>query len=1199
MLMTSKIKKKMKNTLLKEFNKPASRLELTGMSGAEKGFVVSQLCRDMEKTIVVVVSDHKKAMRFMEDISFFMPNPPSKKSRLLYFPGYHILPFKSLSYHGATAAKRLSVLNHLISGRAHHLVVTSVDTLLQKLIPRQTLVDAQELILNGEEIDRNLLIARLNAGGYQRTSLVEEPGDYSVRGGIMDIFSPNYALPLRLDLMGDLVESLRFFSPISQRGTKELREAIIIPASEAVLERSSLAHVLGRLRQAASESDIGTAKMREYVDRTKEEGRFPGMESMLSIVYPQLNTFFDYVDNDALFVMDEPDLLQQEAHQFEKNARENLETARSEKRLCVAPESIYMTWDNVITQVFNRKTIAFKALDIQKPEDILPASDKTAAQTPAAGEPAVSVPKAPAATVMNPGFKNNALLSAELKREGRHENILLPLAKWLEEKRDMGMAAVVVCTSEVQATRVVSLLQPYGIVPLRLDKFPRSHALSPGIFHVVGNISSGFVHPDKGLALITDQEIFGAKKRIRKTGTSRAKTSFITPEELKEGDIVVHVEHGLGQYEGLRTITMEGLSGDFILISYRDEDRLYLPVDRMEMIEKYVGVEGYTPLLDKIGGKTWGKARAKAKKEVEKMAGELLKIYAERRVHKGHAFSAPDEYYNDFQAAFPYDETPDQLKAIEDVLTDMEDETPMDRLVCGDVGYGKTEVAIRATFKAVNDGKQAAVVVPTTILAEQHLHSFRQRFAGYPVTVEALSRFRTASQQRKILENLASGKTDVVIGTHRLLQKDVHFKSLGLLVIDEEQRFGVKHKESIKKKRSTIDVLALTATPIPRTLHMSLTGMRDISVISTPPEDRQPIVSYISEYDDSVVADAIKRELGRGGQIFFIHNEIKTIFKLAENLQKLVPQVRIGVAHGRLSESNLEKVMLQFINKDIDLLVCTTIVESGLDIPSANTMIINKADRFGLAQIYQLRGRIGRGEDQAYAYLFVPDENRLTRDAKKRLAALMEHRALGSGFQIAMKDLQIRGSGSALGGSQSGHIAAVGYDMFLKLLDEAVSDLKGEPKIESLEPEINIAMSAHISEEYVQSIEQRLTIYRRLSQMTEPAQVLAMQKELIDRFGKLPEEAVNMLFKIMLRVLSVKAGVKKMDITNTTISMVFSDLHQRYPSKLAGAVSKIVHPHEFTSENVLKITVGSRIKKITKALVEARTALKIIATGVN
>jgi len=907
--MTSKIKKKIEMTLLKKIKSSNASLELTGMSGSEKGFVVSQLCHEIDRNIVVILSDHKKAVRFMEDLSFFGPFAPEKASDLLYFPGYHILPFKSLSYHGATAAKRLSVLNHLISGRAHHLVVTSVDTLLQKLIPKSIIANAQELIINGEEIDRDLLIARLNAGGYQRVSLVEEPGDYSVRGGILDLFSPNYQLPLRLDLLGDLVESLRFFSPISQRGTKELSEAIIIPATEAVVERGELAHVLGRLRQAASESDIGTARMREYVDRTKEEGRFPGMESMLSIVYPHLDSFFEYAGIDALFVLDEPDVLQQAAHRFEKTARDNFEAARSENRLCVAPETIYMTWDTVQTQVNDRKTIAFKAVDIQKKS-----------QSPIGDHPAT----------INPGFKNNSLLAAELQREGRQENILLPLAQWLQEKQDLGMAALLVCTGDVQANRTVSLLQPYGIAPSRLEQFPREHRLAPGIFCVVGNISSGFVYPEQRLALITDQEIFGARKRVRKTGSRRAKTKFITPEELKTGDVVVHVEHGLGRYEGLRTITMEGLSGDFILISFRDEDRLYLPVDRMEMIEKYVGVDGYVPLLDKIGGKTWRKTRARAKKEVEKMAGELLKIYAERRVNKGHAFSPSDTYYKDFEAAFPYEETPDQLKAIDDVLNDMENETPMDRLVCGDVGYGKTEVAIRATFKAVNDGKQTAVVVPTTILTEQHLNTFRERFADYPVTVEALSRFRTAAQQRKILENLASGRTDVVIGTHRLLQKDVHFKALGLLVIDEEQRFGVKHKEALKKKRSTIDVLALTATPIPRTLHMSLTGMRDISVISTPPEDRHPIVSYISEYDDAIAADAIKREISRGGQIFFIHNEIKSIFKMAENLQKLVPQVRLGVAHGRLSENNLEKVMLQFINRDIDLLVCTTIVESGL-----------------------------------------------------------------------------------------------------------------------------------------------------------------------------------------------------------------------------------------------------------------------------
>ena len=806
------------------------------------------------------------------------------------------------------------------------------------------------------------------------------------------------------------------------------------------------------------------------------------------------------------------------------------------------------------------------------------------------------------------------------------------------EKKASGMAAVAVCTSSTQAGRLSSLLRPYGIEPalyadsnfnnsLKFDnnvyfdnsvKPNNSVKLktlpAPGIYYMLGNLSSGFESLENGLALITDQEIFGAGKRVTSRGAKgarRAKNRFITPEELKEGDIVVHLEHGLGRYEGLRTIALDGIAGDFILISYRDDDRLYLPVDRMEMVEKYVGVDGYSPLLDKIGGKTWSKARVKARKEVEKMAGALLKLYAERRVRKGHAFSPCDSLYDEFQASFPHDETSDQLKAIEEILTDMEDETPMDRLVCGDVGYGKTEVGIRAAFKALNDGKQVAVVVPTTILAEQHLHTFRERFRRWPVKIEALSRFRSRKEQNRILKGMADGRVDLVIGTHRLLQKDISFKSLGLLIIDEEQRFGVKHKEVLKKKRSNIDVLALTATPIPRTLHMSLTGMRDISVIATPPEDRQAIISYVSQYDDAIAADAVKKELARGGQIFFIHNDIATITDIAEKMQKLVPKLRLNVAHGRLPESALEKVMIQFINREIDMLVCTTIVESGLDIPSANTMIINKADRFGLSQIYQLRGRIGRGDEQAYAYLFVPDEDRLTRDARKRLAALMEHRDLGSGFQIAMKDLQIRGSGSALGASQSGHIAAVGYDMFLKLLDEAIADLKGNPVVPSLEPEINVTMSAHIPEDYVQSIEQRLTIYRRLSQMTELSQITSMQKELLDRFGKLPEEGGNMLLKIMLRVLGVKAGVKKMDITPTTIHLVFSELHQKRSLKITdkfflgsgqgnkGNKSNNRWGYEYTAENAMKINLWPRNKKISRALLETKIILKEITILVN
>jgi len=916
-------------------------------------------------------------------------------------------------------------------------------------------------------------------------------------------------------------------------------------------------------------------KIREYVEKTREHGRFPGMESMLSIVYEHLDSLFDYLPETAVLFMELPGEIESRAREFEKKAMDNFSNAMSENRLCVEPDSIYLKWDQAKSLMEQKKPILFKPVHIREKD--------SANQN----------------IVFNLDSEDNSLLCSSLRNSAADEYLLKPLADWFIEKKDSGMAVVAVCSNEARSQRLVSLLQPYGIVPGSLKNYKYLNKGVSGIYYTTGTLSSGFILPDEQIALITDYEIFGTKKQRIIRGKRRAKSEFITPEELKKGDVVVHIEHGLGKYEGLVTIKVDGISGDFILISYRNDDRLYLPVDRMEMVEKYLGVDGYTPLLDKIGGKTWIKSKAKAKKEVEKMAGELLKLYAERRVKKGFAFSASDTYFDDFEASFPYDETPDQIQAIHDVLSDMEDDISMDRLVCGDVGYGKTEIAIRATFKAVNDGKQVAIVVPTTILAEQHRLTFKERFKDYPVTIEALSRFRTKKEQGTIVRKLKAGSLDVVIGTHRLLQKDIDFQSLGLLIIDEEQRFGVKHKEALKKKRSTVDVLALTATPIPRTLHMSLTGMRDISVITTPPQDRQAILSYISEYDAAVVSEAIKKELARNGQIFFIHNSIKSIDKTATDLQKLVPEVRLGVAHGRLNESALEKVMFQFINKQIDMLVCTTIVESGLDIPSANTMIINRADRFGLSQIYQLRGRIGRGEEQAYAYLFVPDENRLTRDAQKRLAALMEHRDLGSGFQIAMKDLQIRGSGSALGASQSGHIAAVGYDMFLKLLDEAVSDLKGRPVTEPLEPEINMTVSAYVSEEYVQSIEQRLTIYRRLSQMTGLIQIAAMQKELVDRFGKLPEETANMLLKIMLRVLCVKAGVKRLDLTRKLLVLVFSQGHQKYPYKIQGALSIPRDNYKFISENTLRVNLGSKLRTINNAMGATKKILNEIAVSVN
>jgi transcription-repair coupling factor (superfamily II helicase) len=1179
----------MPKQLIKQIQNRDKSVIITPTDGSHKAYLTAQLYQSMDDSIVVILKDAKKALSFFNELKFFLPG---NHDQLVYFPGYNILPFKSLSYHKQTSVNRLAALSKIMEpGPKPLIIVTIVQTILQKLIPQNQMNDFAEIVIANEEIDRDELIAKLEYGGYTKTSLVEDPGEYSVRGGILDVFCPGEKYPVRIEFFGDLVESMRYFSVFTQRGLKEVYEIVIIPATEAIVTKENLPHTLARLRQSGNVAGLDASKIREYVNKTREFGRFPGIESMLSIVYEELDSFFDYLPDNAFFIQDSPDELGAGASDFENRAIFNFKTTASENRLCVAPESIYLQWDKVKSIIESKKYTSFKSFDMKagtrhlsealNPGEVLHSSEVS-------GFPFE--------------YQDNSELSASLKREGVRENPLTPLVAWFNDHIDNRRNILCVLSQESQAKRLVSLLKPYGIEPLPCKTFVSCVQQNSGIYYLFGDLSSGFVIEEQGLALVTENEIFG-KKRIRRQARARRdlKTQFtrdlqvITPEELKNGDIVVHFEHGVGQYEGLCTLKLNGLSQDFILIVYQDNDKLYLPVDRIEMIGKYIGVDGYTPVLDKIGSKAWIKSKAKAKEEVEKLAADLLDLYAKRKVNQGFAFSRPDNYYNDFEAAFIHEETRDQLKAIDDVHIDMESEIPMDRLVCGDVGFGKTEVAIRAAFKAVNDGKQVAFVVPTTILAEQHLSTLHERFANYPFNIECLSRFRSKKEQAEILKKMHSGLVDIVIGTHRLLQKDIDFKSLGLLIIDEEQRFGVKHKEALKKKRSNVDVLALTATPIPRTLHMSLTGMRDISVITTPPADRQPIVSYISEYEDAIVKDAIKKEISRKGQIFFVHNNIKTIFKIADNLEKLVPEAKVGVAHGRLSETQLEKIMFQFVNFEIDVLVCTTIIESGLDIPSANTMIINKAERFGLSQIYQLRGRIGRGDHQAYAYLFISDENQLTKDAKKRLSALMEHKDLGSGFQIAMKDLQIRGAGTALGASQSGHIAAVGYDMFLKLLDNAVHDLKGEDVVEPLEPEINASMSSGFADDYIESVEQRLTLYRRLSKITKVSDISDMKNELIDRYGSLPKEAENMLLKIMLRVYCIKAGVQRLDITPNTLILTFSAKHRKISLDSLHGALKGLAVFEFIKKESIKILIGRKRDKISRAILETRNILKAIS----
>jgi transcription-repair coupling factor (superfamily II helicase) len=1118
----------------------------------------------LNRDLLVVLPDPGQADTFVNDLQFFLPD---RKNAILLFPGHAILPFKSLSHHRQTSLRRMAVLSKLSAPRnGPYLVVISIDTLRCKLMPKTRLDQYAELVMANEETDRDDLIHRLEAGGYHRVSLVEDPGEYAVRGDLLDLFVPGMPRPVRMEFFGDLVESIRSFSPYTQRGIKELSEVIVIPATEAILLDQDQPHVLARLRSHAKAAGLDDAKIREYVTQIRQTGRFAGIETMLSMVYDTLDDTFDYLSDGFCVIWDSPENLAEKAVDYENRARQNFQTLTAEKRLGGDPDHCLVPFDQVAERIGQTPHLTFDDLALNRTR------------------------RGKAVFSFHP--ETIDILPETLGMKNRSDTPLKPLVDWIDSRVTAGSKIVCVLHQDAQVQRLISLLAPYGLTPAPLKTIQEAESRTAGLYFVVGTLSTGFVLTDHHLVLITEEEIFG-KKRVRRVMRSSRdlKTEMIAPEELENGDIVVHAEHGVGRYDGLVNLDVGKISQDFIKILYQDEDTLYLPVDRMEMIGKYIGVDGHKPVLDKIGSKAWIKSKAKARKEVEKMAADLLDLYAKRKINKGFSFSQPDNYYQDFETTFPYEETRDQLKAIDEVHLDMESDTPMDRLVCGDVGYGKTEVAIRAAFKAVNDGKQVAMVVPTTILAEQHLATFRERFKNYPVNIAGLSRFRSRKEQTAILDQMADGRMDIVIGTHRLLQKDVSFKSLGLLVIDEEQRFGVRHKEVLKKKRSTVDVLALSATPIPRTLHLSLTGMRDISVIKTPPADRQPIISYITPYEDGVVKDAINKELARDGQIFFVHNNIKTIFKVADNLKKLVPDARIGVAHGRLSEAELERVMLAFVNMEINLLVCTTIIESGLDIPSANTMIIDKAERFGLSQIYQLRGRIGRGDHQAYAYLFVSDESRISKDARKRLAALMEYRDLGSGFQIAMKDLQIRGAGTALGASQSGHIAAVGYDLFLKLLDQAVHDLKDDTHLEPLDPEINAGMSTGFPETYIESVSQRLTLYRRLSRLTSLSDISDMKKELLDRYGPLPRSAENMLLKIMFRVLAIQCGVQRLDIDPSALVLTFSLPHLPMPLPDLEKKWQSVARFQWIKKECVQLHLGFKPNQTAKALVKTKQIL--------
>ncbi len=1120
----------------------AAHVKLAGLRGSSPAFTVARLMEKLSAPFLAVMPDTETAEEFFREARFYSERPQS----IYYFPSWETIPFEQSSPHPDVSGERLNTLAALLDGKAS-LVVLPVSALMQRVLPRSVLADHSQYLVVGEELDREAFLRKLVALGYSMVPLVEDRGSASVRGGIVDMYLPSHANPVRIEFFGDFVESIRTFDPVTQRSLYPLEELVVLPSRELILSEAVVQSFATRLKVRCDALGIPATRRRELLEQLQQAIYPPGVEYLQALLHPGLETLFDYTADGVIVVEVDSLAVQEAATRFAldysaagKRAEEKNSIICEGKDLCLLPEEL-------TALLSEKRLVSMPFLEIEEIADATPCVRFS--------------------VVENEDLK--------LSMSSDSEEVLRPLVDrlsiWLEEQ----CRIFIVCHQRSQVQRLDELLRPYDL-PLTFTEGSfsvRKAAEGSGVQLIMGEIYRGFRLFEEGLVIIGEEEIFG--KRVKRRGISeiRKKQLLVSLEELKPGDFMVHMDFGLGIYRGLQHLEFDRIGADFLLLEYAGGDKLYLPVDRINLVQRYVGAENIQPSLDKLGGIGWEKKKAKAREAIEEMAEELLKIYAARQVHEGFAFSPPDDLCREFEASFAFEETPDQMSAIDDVLRDMQSSKPMDRLVCGDVGYGKTEVAMRGAFKAVMDGKQVVVLVPTTVLAQQHLETFRKRFEAYPVTIDMLSRFRTPREQKASLEKLKKGQLDIIIGTHRLLQKDVCFKDLGLIIIDEEHRFGVSHKEKLKQYRAVVDALTLTATPIPRTLNMSLAGIRDLSIIDTPPGDRLAIKTFVARFSDELIREAVLRELRRGGQVFFVHNRVQSIGAMAEHLRTLIPEAKLAVGHGQMKEKELEEVMLGFMHGSFNLFVCTAIIESGLDIPSANTMIVNRADMFGLAQLYQLRGRVGRSSQRAYAYFLIPPEGSITSDARERLRIIQELTELGAGFRIATHDLEIRGAGDFLGSRQSGNIAAVGFELYSELLEEAVCKLKGEVIAERVEPEINLKIPAFVPEDYVPEPNQRLIIYKTLVQASQEEDVDSVGDELLDRFGTLPLTVTYLLETMKLRIHLRKLLVKRLEFTGTQLVFSFHEKTSVSPDTIIGLIRNSPKKYQFSPDFVFTATV--------------------------
>jgi len=1090
---------------------------ITGYTSAAKSLFLLRLAQQTLRTTLIVTRTEAEADAAFEDLLFFEGFFRGATPRLHRFPDWDLSPYQVAVPSINHVALRMQTLNQLSLGHPV-VVVASIASLVRKILPQNIFRKSCLDLASGKSLERETLVKHCLCSGYRNVSIVQDPGEFSVRGGLVDIFSTAHDFPLRLEFLGDTLESIRPFDIDSQISGHEQKSALLLPAREYILN--------------------------EFY----EEAFQVGIDWMAPTHYPSMATLSDYCSDPPIIVLDEPKELLQVSKDLEDNAKENWSNEFP------SPEDWYASFESLSTEKDGKDFIVTEQI--------------------------------PHAYAFSTHDKNNspvcidlACRSLETFGLGVQGASFSTLIESIEELRSRGLVFVI-ARSDGQANRLITLFGEHNL-PTKiwtsddLNLFRSSNETSP-IYVSHGVLSSGFFIASFG-AMIREEDLFAKSTPYRPQRHSKNTHFLPSVEDMKIGDLVVYVQHGIGRFAGLGRLEISDYEQEFFKVEYAGNDIVYVPLDRMNQVQRYQTQEGHVPRLDSLRGTRWNQTKSRVKKSIEDMAEELLDLYSRREVVDGFQYGEDTLLSHEFDAAFEYEATTDQLRAIDDVKQNMESSRPMDRLVCGDVGYGKTEVAMRAAFKAVLDNRQVAILVPTTLLANQHFQNFSRRFAPFAVTIGILSRFQSSKEQSSTLASVKAGSIDILIGTHRLLQKDVNFKTLGLVIIDEEQWFGVRHKERLKQLRHAVDVLTLTATPIPRTLQLSMSALRDLSVIDTPPPGRLAIKTQVLRTDDRVVREAIHWELRRGGQVFFVHNKVASIEQIGLWITELVPEAKIGIAHGQMDTRALESVMLQFLEKDITVLIATAIIQSGLDIPSANTIIVNRADQFGLAQLYQLRGRVGRGGQQAYAYMLVPNEAVISSDAKRRLQAIEEFCEMGSGFRIAARDLEIRGAGNLLGKQQSGQIEAVGFELYVQMLEQAVRERRGESVQEPLDPQIKLPVSAYIGDEYVEDPHQRLSLYKRLSSCGTISDLALLHGETLDRYGPIPESFEH-LFQVMeIKILAKALGLERCEVTSYDMNFHFATNQAPVTGGVPNLIKKYGKKVRFSSPQSIEIILSTSV----------------------